>query len=153
MNRVMRAAAVAGLPVLVLAACATGAEDAALVQRAQTTMVGMPKAHLLSCAGVPERQAVANGTEYYTYVAPPAYGRGGPSTSIGVAGGSSGGVGVGVGLGFPLFGGGGGARGGCQANVTLQGDVVRGVTYPAGAYLPDCAPILRNCVAPAPAAR
>ena len=151
MNTVTRAAALLALPALALAGCATGTEETALVQRAQTTLVGMPKAQLLSCAGVPERQAAADGSEFYTYVARTPYAYGGPSTSVGVSGGS-GGVGLGVGLGFPLFSG-GRTEGGCQANVVLRDGVVRAVTFPAGAYLPHCAPILRNCVPPGPAPR
>ncbi|MGQ9367481.1 hypothetical protein [Azospirillum sp. ST 5-10] len=138
-------AAMALAPMLLLAACATGADDAALVRRAQTAMVGMPKAQLLSCAGVPARQATADGAEFYTYVSRGAYGYGGPSTSLGVAGGS-GGVGLGIGLGFPLFGSGTRTYEGCEATVVLGGDIVRRVTFPPGADPSACAPIVQNCV-------
>lgn len=57
--------AAAGLTVAVLAGCANPAAERALL--AQQALVGMPKATLLSCAGVPERQATADGSEFYTY--------------------------------------------------------------------------------------
>lgn len=137
---------IAGVAVLltVLAGCAAGPRTE-LAQRAQTSMVGMPKANLLACAGVPARQASAGGNEYYTYVAPPSY-AGGPSTSVGIGGGSGGsGVGVGIGLGIPLFSGG---SDGCEATVMLTNDRVQRVTYPAGASLPSCADLVQNCVPP-----
>lgn len=130
---------------MALVGCAEGPR-AQVAQQAQTALVGMPKSRLLSCAGVPARQAAADGREYYTYVHGSGYGYGGPSTSIGVGGGSSSGVGVGLGLGFPLFGG--GSSGYCEATFVLQNGVVQQVNYPAGSYLPDCGSIVQNCMAP-----
>lgn len=127
---------------VMLAGCAEGPK-AQLAQRAQTTLVGMPKSQLLSCAGVPARQAAADAREYYTYVHGSGYGVGGPSTSIGIGGGS-GGVGLGLGLGFPLFGGGSGGY--CEATFVLQSGVVQQVNYPAGSNLPDCGSIVQNCM-------
>lgn len=51
--------------VLTLAACANPGAQLAL--KAPETLVGMPKSALLSCAGVPERTADADGAEYLTY--------------------------------------------------------------------------------------
>ena len=130
---------------LMLAGCAVGPK-AQLAQRAQTTLVGMPKSQLLSCAGVPARQAVAEGHEYYTYVHGSGY-AGGPSTSIGIGGGSSSGVGVGLGFGFPLFGG---SSSYCEATFVLQNGVVQRINYPAGADLSDCGSIVQNCMGAAP---
>ncbi len=128
-----------------LAACATG-PDPQVAQRARVEMVGMPKERLLACAGVPERQATANGKEYYTYVQRPSYAAS-PGTSLGIGGfgGSSSGVGVGLGLGFPLFTDGGG---GCEATFVLGGGVVEQVSYPASATLSACTPIVQNCLPP-----
>src|SRR3954447_1791188 len=86
-----------------LASCAN--PDADRAADARQVLVGMPKETLLSCAGVPQRSASIDNSEFLTYTVS-SY-SGGPTTSIGVAGGS-GGSGVGIGLGFPLFGGGGG---------------------------------------------
>ncbi|CAO3433936.1 hypothetical protein [Azospirillum doebereinerae] len=135
-----------GLSVAVLAACATG-PGAEVAQRAQTELVGMPRDRLLACAGVPERQATAEGRDYYTYVARPSGGYG-PSSGIGIgAGGGSFGSGVGLGLGFSLPVG--GTSTGCEATVVLgRGGAVEQVSYPAGASLSACAPIVENCVRP-----
>ena len=128
-----------------LAACATG-PDPQVAQRARVEMVGMPKERLLACAGVPERQATADGKEYYTYVQRSGYAAGsGTSLGIGGFGGSSSGVGVGLGLGFPLFADGGG---GCEATFVLGGGVVEQVSYPASATLSACTPIVQNCLPP-----
>ena len=127
-----------------LAGCADGPQ-AELAQRARTSLVGMPKADLLSCAGAPVRQAEAGGREFYTYVHGSGYSSG-PSAGIGVGGGS-GNVGLGLGLGFPLFGG--GSAGYCEATFVLQNGVVQQVNYPAGASLSDCGGIVQNCVGPA----
>jgi hypothetical protein len=51
--------------VLALAGCANQAADQALY--AQRAFVGMPKQVLLSCAGVPDREARVDNVEYYTY--------------------------------------------------------------------------------------
>lgn len=54
------------LPLLaVLGACANPGAELAL--KAPDSLVGTPKTALLSCAGVPERTAAADGAEYLTY--------------------------------------------------------------------------------------
>lgn len=128
----------------VLAGCADGPRTE-LARRAQAAMVGMSKAEILACAGVPTRQATAGGNEYLTYVAAPVS-SGGPSTSIGVGGGS-GGVGIGLGFGIPLSAL-SDTGGGCEATVTLVNDVVQRVVYPAGASMTACAAIVQTCVPP-----
>ncbi|MGQ9368681.1 hypothetical protein [Azospirillum sp. ST 5-10] len=50
---------------LMLAACANPQNEAALA--APRTLVGLPKADLLACAGVPERTARAGGAELLAY--------------------------------------------------------------------------------------
>jgi len=139
------AAVVLGTAGGLLVACATG-PDPQVAQRAQAELVGMPKERLLACAGVPERQAAANGKEYYTYVQR-AGGVVSPGTSIGIGGfgGSSSGVGVGLGFGLPLVSGDGL---GCEATFVLGGGVVEQVSYPASASLSACTPIVQNCVPP-----
>lgn len=135
-----------GVSVALLAACASG-PGAEVARRAQVELVGMPKDQLLACAGVPDRQAVANGREYYTYVsrAAAAYS---PSSSIGIGAGSfggGGGVGLGLGFGVPV----GGGSPGCEATLVLgRGGAVEQVSYPAGVSLSACAPIVENCVPP-----
>lgn len=131
----------------ILAGCATG-PDPEIARRAQTAMVGMPKADLLACAGVPDRQATAAGREYYTYVARPAVAYS-PGSSIGIGAGSfggSGGVGLGLGFGVPV---GGNTSTGCEATVVIgTRGTVEQVSYPAGAMLSACTPIVSNCMAP-----
>ncbi len=137
---------VLGLSVALLAACAIG-PGGETASRAQTELVGMPKDRLLACAGVPERQAAADGREYYTYVAHPADAYS-PTSSIGVGAGSFGGggaVGLGLGFGVPV----GGGSPGCEATLVLgRNGRVEQVSYPAGASLSACAPIVENCLAP-----
>lgn len=131
-----------GLVLALVAGCASG-PGPEVAERARSELVGMRKDQLLSCAGVPDRQAFAAGREYYTYVSRPssAYS---PSSSIGIGGGS-GGVGLGLGFGIPIGGGGGG----CEATMVLgPGGAVEQVSYPAGASLSACSPIVQNCVAP-----
>lgn len=61
----LRAAALA-VP-LALAACAGANVPADRAVEAQRSLVGLSKGMLLSCAGVPERQATADGREFFTY--------------------------------------------------------------------------------------
>ena len=63
-STVLRAAAIGALG-LGLSACANPQADQALY--AQRAFIGMPKQTLLSCAGVPDRQAAVDNAEYYTY--------------------------------------------------------------------------------------
>ena len=136
---------IGGAAGLLLTACATGPSPE-IARNAQTALVGMPKQALLSCAGVPDRQAQAGGREYYTYVQRPTGGYG-PSTSVGIGGGSSSGVGLGLGFGLPL---GGGGSPGCEATFVLDNGIVQQVSYPGNVSLSDCSAIVQNCM-PAPA--
>ncbi|WP_042703392.1 hypothetical protein [Azospirillum sp. B506] len=132
---------------VILAGCATG-PDPEVARRAQTAMIGMPKDELLACAGVPDRQATAAGREYYTYVARPAVAYS-PGSSIGIGAGSfggSGGVGLGLGFGVPV---GGGTSPGCEATMVIgPRGTVEQISYPAGASLSACTPIVSTCMAP-----
>lgn len=74
-----------------LGACANPPTERALL--AQQTLIGMPKAQLLSCAGVPDRSRAEAFAEYFTYENERYYGGGG--TTVGVFG-SSGRVGTGL---------------------------------------------------------
>ncbi len=49
----------------IVSGCANPAADQAMI--AQNALIGMPKQTLLSCAGVPERQAAAGDQEFFTY--------------------------------------------------------------------------------------
>jgi hypothetical protein len=142
--RVLLTLAAAGC---LLAGCANPqAEQAA---RAQTSLIGMPRQMLLSCAGVPDRSASADGTDFHTYVSRSASaGYGGPTTSIGIGGGSSSGVGGGIGFGIPL--GGGTAAPPCEATFTVQNGVVTRLTYSDGPGSAACYPVVRNCLALTP---
>lgn len=133
-----------GVSAALLTACATG-PGAEVARRAQTALVGMPKGQLLSCAGVPDRQASVDGREYYTYVARPATAYS-PLGSVGIGAGSFGSGGaLGLGFGVPV----GGWPSGCEATVVLgQRGTVEQVTYPAGVSPAACAPIVENCLPP-----
>jgi hypothetical protein len=137
---------------VLLASCANPNADRAA--DARQLLVGMPKETLLSCAGVPQRSATVDNSEFLTYTSSDYIG-GGPSTSIGVAGGS-GGSGVGIGLGFPLFGGGGGYSSSCEANFTIRNGVVQQLNYTgssgASASLGQCYRIVENCLTLVPQA-
>jgi hypothetical protein len=138
------------LAAIALASCANPNADKAA--DARQVLVGMPKETLLSCAGVPQRSATVENSEFLTYTSSD-YSGGGPSTSFGVAGGS-GGSGVGIGLGFPLFGGGGGYSSSCEANFTVRNGVVQQLNYTgssgSSASLGQCYRIVENCLALVP---
>jgi len=133
-----------------LASCADPNADRAA--DARQVLVGMPKETLLSCAGVPQRTAQVDNSEFLTYTSSD-YSGGGPTTSFGVAGGS-GGSGVGIGLGFPLYGG--GYSSSCEANFTVRNGVVQQLNYTgssgASASLGQCYRIVQNCLALVPQA-
>jgi hypothetical protein len=134
-----------------LASCANPNADRAA--DARQLLVGMPKETLLSCAGVPQRSATVDNSEFLTYSISD-YSGGGPSTSFGVAGGS-GGSGVGIGFGIPLTGGGGYSTS-CEANFTIRNGVVQQLNYTgssgASASLGQCYRIVENCLALVPQA-
>ncbi|WP_448189126.1 hypothetical protein [Azospirillum sp. sgz301742] len=137
---------VAGVTLLV--ACANPAADQALY--AQSALVGMPKATLLSCAGVPDRQAVVGSQEFYTY-------RSGritsyPSASLGVWGGHWG-PGFGYGAGFPLYDTDIRSTT-CEATFTLHNGTVERLVYGGapggGSTLGQCWYVVQNCLALVP---
>ena len=135
-----------------LASCANPNADRAV--DAQKVLVGMPKETLLSCAGVPQRSATVDNSEFLTYVNANYSAGYGPSTSIGVAGGS-GGTGVGIGFGIPLFGGGSpGYSSSCEATFTLRNGVVQQLSYTGSAgtsaSLGQCYRVVENCLALVP---
>ncbi|WP_246149181.1 hypothetical protein [Skermanella pratensis] len=142
----IRTMLVLGAAAAALASCANPNADRAA--DARRTLVGMPKETLLSCAGVPQRSAQVDSTEFMTYTSRE-FGGGGPSTSFGVAGGS-GGSGVGFGIGIPLFGGGGGYSNSCDATFTVRNGVVEQLSYTgsagASASMGQCYRIVENCL-------
>ena len=145
MRILVRAAGLAAL-VALMAGCAGDGKDIEIARRAQTQLVGLPKAKLLSCAGVPSRQAVANGAEYYTYSERPAFVTDGEVASLGPDTVMGDGVGLGLGIGVPAFTG--ASTQGCDATFVLRGGVVQQVTYPMGASLEQCGALVSNCLAP-----
>lgn len=137
--------AVAGLGLL--AACANPAADGAL--HAQSVLLGMPKAVLLSCAGVPERQAAMDNLEFFTY-------RSGRILATPGAPGLWGGrwgPGAAYGFGYPLYDADLHATT-CEATFTLRNGTVERLVYggtPGGAgTLGQCYHIVANCLVQVP---
>lgn len=124
---------------LALAACSSASNERAL--QAQQALVGMPKAQLLSCAGVPDRSRVEASAEYFTYENERVYG--GSGATVGVFGGSGH---VGTGLSVPLatqlqseY---------CEATFTLVDGRVVELTYNTsrGGRYAECASIVETCL-------
>lgn len=125
--------------IVALAGCSNTSNERAL--QAQQALIGMPKAQLLSCAGVPDRSRVEAGAEYFTYENERVYG--GSGATVGVFGGSGH---VGTGFSVPLatqlqseY---------CEATFTLvDGRVVELVynTSRGGRYA-ECARIVETCL-------
>ncbi|MCW2242656.1 hypothetical protein [Azospirillum canadense] len=133
-----------------VAACANPAADNAMF--AQDALIGLPKQTLLSCAGVPNRQAAAGDREFFTYnssklVSYPAWG------------------GYGGYWGAPYGYGWGGWPGyyaadvysvDCEATFTLRNGVVERIVYGGASYgssrLGQCYAIVQNCLAQIPRA-
>jgi hypothetical protein len=143
LGRTFRAVAGAGL----LAACANPAADHALY--AQSALVGMPKATLLSCAGVPDRQAAVDNLEFFTYRS----GRISSSPgSLGLWGGRWG-PGFGYGLGGPLYDADIRSTT-CEATFTLRNGAVERLVYGGspggGSTLGQCYHVVENCLAQIP---
>ena len=130
-----------------LTACANPAADQALY--AQNALVGMPKATLLSCAGVPDGQAAVSNQEFFTY-------RSGRITStpstVGLWGGRWG-PGFGYGAGFPLYDADIRSTS-CEATFTLRNGAVERVVYGGapggGSTLGQCYYVVQNCLALVP---
>lgn len=142
----LRAVAVLGL----LAACANPAADQALY--AQSALIGMPKTTLLSCAGVPDRQAAVDNREFYTYNSGRIVSY--PSPSFGLYGGGWGpryGYGAGY---WPGYAGSDIASIDCDATFTLRNGVVERIVYGGASggstRLGQCYAIVQNCLALAP---
>ncbi len=130
-----------------LAACANPAADASLY--AQGALIGMPKQTLLSCAGVPDKQAVIDNQEFFTYHSGQITSY--PSASFGVAGGRWGwgsGIGYGYGAGYPGYDV---QSTICEATFTLRNGVVERLVYsgaPGGrSTLGQCYYVVQNCLA------
>lgn len=137
--------AVAGA-VLGLGACANPRADAAI--GAQTALIGMTRADLVSCAGVPTGVlATGSGEEVLTYESRQgaAYGSG-ASVGFGAYGGN-----FGYGLGFPVGPSYVEETRTCRASFTLRNNVVSRVVYGGadnnyGDRLTQCYQIVENCI-------
>ncbi|WP_207456254.1 hypothetical protein [Azospirillum sp. SYSU D00513] len=131
-----------------LASCANPAAEQALF--AQNALTGMPKETLLSCAGVPDRQATAGNMEYFTYSSSRIVTY--PGSSLGFYGGPWG-PHYGYGAGFPAFAP-EVASLECEATFTLRNGVVERIVYGghsgAGSRLGQCYTIVQNCLALVP---
>jgi hypothetical protein len=120
-----------------LSACAAKFERAEIAQRAQAELVGMPKAELFACAGVPIRSATANDTEFLTYAG------GGDATSAAVGTGANG-MGTAVMSSQHRY---------CEVTFALRNGVIEKVNYTGrtGGYASQgeqCAFVVQNCVKP-----
>ena len=122
-----------------LCACASAASERALLAR--QALIGMPKAQLLSCAGVPDRSREEATAEYFTYENERIYG--GSGATVGVFGGTGH---VGTGLSVPLatqlqseY---------CEATFTLVDGRVVELVYNSsrGGRYAECARIIETCL-------
>lgn len=124
--------------VLILGGCVSIVAETTL--RAQSEFVGMPKQALLSCAGVPHRQATVDDREYLTYASSRVYGGGSGLAWVG-----------GPGMPYhwatvpqPEV-----SSETCEATFTLRNGKVERLVYGAdGAtgQLGQCYAIIRNCI-------
>ena len=122
-----------------LGACASASSERARL--AQQVLIGMPKAQLLSCAGVPDRSRDEQTAEYFTYENERVYGSSG--ATVGIFGGSGHvGTGVSVPLATQL------QSDYCEATFTLVDGVVTGLVYNSsrGGRYAECARIVESCL-------
>jgi hypothetical protein len=136
----MRTAVAAVAMTVALTACAASAPP----RSAPASVLGLSKAAVLSCAGVPEREMAAPGEERLIYARSQPGGQ--PSSSV-VIGGGSDGVGALLGLSLPFTLSPGAHA--CEAAVILRGGIVRDVILTAGSEPPLCEPIFAQCGTPA----
>ncbi|WP_029010006.1 hypothetical protein [Azospirillum halopraeferens] len=142
---VLPAALSAVLAAGVLSGCANPMAEQAMTAR--TALVGLPKERLLSCAGVPQRQATAGGMEFFTYRSDQVVSYPSPRGYYGWPG-----YGYGWG-GWPAYAD--DIRSyACEATFTLQNGAVRQVVYSGmpggGAGIGQCYYIVQNCLAAGP---
>lgn len=109
---------------------------AGVASRAQRVMLGMTKAELFICAGVPAREAQAGGLEFLTYSG------GGDSVSVAYSNRATRRAGYAVGRTAQRY---------CEATFVLRDDVIERVNYSGrtGGLLTggeQCAFIVENCV-------
>ncbi|MBP2303155.1 hypothetical protein [Azospirillum picis] len=133
-----------GLGAASLAGCANPSADQAMF--AQTALIGMPKETLLTCAGVPNRQATVDNREYFTYNSSRIVSY--PSPPIGYYG--WGPRYYGYGYGWPDYGYEVTSYD-CQATFSLRNGIVERVVYGGAsggsARLGQCYAIVQNCLA------
>ena len=145
-NISMRACLAAAALAIPLTSCANPLAQEAVY--AQTALVGMPRALLLSCAGVPARTAQQNDLEFFTYVSQRVESYPGGVGFGGFYGRRH--SGLGLGFGAPYYGGYAQTES-CEATFTLRNGVVERVVY-GGAdsfgtgRLAQCYRIVQNCM-------
>jgi len=135
-----RMRAIALVMTAVLCACASPQSERA--QLAQQALIGMPKAQLLSCAGVPDRSRTEASAEFFTYETNRLYGSGG--STVGAFAGSGR---VGTGLSVPLATEVQSEI--CEATFTLEQGRVVALVYNsnrAGRYA-ECVRMIDSCLA------
>lgn len=151
MRRLLRWTFVTASATAGLAACANPAAEQALF--AQNALVGMSKSTLLSCAGVPERQATVDNREYFTYRSSRLVSY--PSPTMGFYGGGWG-PRYGYGWDWPTYGGTEIASFDCDATFSLRNGVVERVVYGGASggttRLGQCYAIVQNCLPQTPVA-
>lgn len=136
------AAGIAAL--LALAGCANPQADSALA--AHSLLIGMPKQTLMSCAGVPDRQAAVDNREFFTYRSQRIVSS--PGLYAGGWGGHWG-PGWGWGAGAPIYAD--DVRSyDCDATFTLHNGRVEQIVYGGGGSLTQCYAIVHNCLALVP---
>lgn len=101
---------------LSLAVSGCAFSNAKLAKDAQTKLVGLSKAKVLTCAGAPARSASADGVEYLTYVRPADEDRGMCAATFVI-------------------------EQGAVVALTYAGDITRGATRGA-----QCAELVRGCM-------
>lgn len=129
-----------------LAGCANPKTD--YVAAAPSRLVGMPEQVLLSCAGVPHRQATLDdGSKYYSYLLDRPR-EDGSRFNVGLGGGG-GRVGGGIGISLPLTGG---SEPGCDARFTIREGRVAALNFsPERDDTDACYAIVENCLGVRPA--
>jgi hypothetical protein len=133
------------VPLLVLGACAN--PQANVAQVAQTSLVGIPKDTLLSCAGVPDRSHLEGPREFFTYDSEQVVSY--PTATVGIGTFSDN---FGFGIGVPLASRDVIRSDYCETTFVIDNGIVSEVNYTSttgmgsGRYA-QCGRIVQNCVA------
>jgi hypothetical protein len=122
------------LPLLALSAAGCDTVDSHTARQAQTELLGMRKAELYACAGLPDKSQMVDGAEYDTFVFQPYT----PDNSFSAT--------------LPLIGGIGiGSAGSCKATAIFQEDTLRALNYAGDTggilgHVAECVSIVSHCL-------